>query len=247
MADLFDDARLKIDRADKHIAELNAVIVSLKDNYTASVEQNSETGHQNLIHACPELQNAFPHLSLIIGDAIHNLRTALEFVWIATLEKQHIPYDPKHVSFPIRDTLQDIEGALNGIKIKALCPKLYDQIVKGIQPYCEGKGSVIWTIHNLDISDKHLLLLELGPVADISGIIVQKPDGEIVRGFGGAVQSPGPYIIPFASNVRIIEKGKLTVHILLKEAGVFADLHVADLLSHLHKFTLYTLERLESL
>jgi hypothetical protein len=129
----------KIDRADKHIAELNAAIVALKDNYTASVEQ-SEAGHQSLIHACPELQDAFRNLALIIGDAIHNLRAALEFAWIATLEKQHIPYDPKHVSFPIRDNLQDVEGALNGIKVNTLSPKLYDQIVKGTQPCREGKG-----------------------------------------------------------------------------------------------------------
>ncbi len=246
MADLFDDARLKIARADKHIAELNAAIAALKDNYTASVEQ-SEAGHQSLIHACPELQDALRNLTLIIGDAIHNLRAALEFAWIATLEKQHIPYDPKHVSFPIRDTLQDVEGALNGIKLNTLSPKLYDQIVKGTQPCREGKGSVIWTIHNLDISDKHLLLLELEPMADISDIIVQKPDGEIVRGFGGAIRSPGPYIIAFESNIRIKEKGKLTVHILLKDADVFADLHVADLLSYFRKYTLYTLECLQNL
>jgi hypothetical protein len=118
---------------------------------------------------------------------------------------------------------------------------------KGHSLVARAKVSVIWTIHNLDISDKHLLLLELEPMADISEIIVQKPDGEIVRGFGGAIRSPGPYIIAFESNIRIKERGKLTVHILLKDAGAFADLHVVDLLSHFRNYAVYTLECLQNL
>lgn len=243
----FDDARLKVERAGKHIAELNDALGSLKDNYTATVEKDAGTGHQKLIHTCPELEDAFKDLALIIGDAIHNLRTALEFAWIAILEKQKIPYDPKHVSFPIRDTPRDLEAALGGMALKTACPKLYDEMVKGIQPYKEGKGVALWTIHSFDVSDKHLLLLELGRLADVTGVILQKPDGEIVRAFSGAIESAGPYIISFDGSIRIREKGKLTVNVLVKEAGEFSNVHVADLLRYFRGCARFTLERLEAL
>src|SRR5882762_8309674 len=76
---LFRDARLKVERAKKHIEDLQAAIVALEDTYRATVEQHPDATGQSLIHEFPEIENAFEDLSLIIGDAIHNLRSALDF------------------------------------------------------------------------------------------------------------------------------------------------------------------------
>jgi hypothetical protein len=89
MADLFRGARLKIKRANKHIADLDVAILRLKDNYTSTVEINTQTGHQDLVHTCPEFAQAIEEMSLIAGDAIHNLRTALDFAWVSTLRNVH--------------------------------------------------------------------------------------------------------------------------------------------------------------
>jgi hypothetical protein len=90
MNEVFRDARLKVQRANKHIADLEAAIFALKENYTATVVQNIDTGHQDLIHAIPEFAEAADNMALIAGDAIHNLKTALDFAWVSTLRK-HVP------------------------------------------------------------------------------------------------------------------------------------------------------------
>ena len=111
----FRDARLKIDRANKHIRDAEAVVMSLVESYTVSVYQDPDTGNQHLIHAAPELTDACVQLSLLAGDAAHNLRSALDYAWIAVLKK-HVPSaDLTKVKFPVRDTREELEAALNGV------------------------------------------------------------------------------------------------------------------------------------
>ncbi len=161
----FRDARLKVQRADKHIEDLEAAILSLKESYTATVDENNETGHQELIHAIPEFAEAMDNLSLIAGDAIHNLRSALDFAWVSTLKK-HIPTaDLDRAKFPVYPSRETLEGALNGININPTSNSaIFNCIVTDIQPYRGGKLlEVPSTLNKLDICDKHLVLLELHP------------------------------------------------------------------------------------
>jgi hypothetical protein len=83
-------------------------------------------------------------------------------------------------------------------------------------------------------ASKHIADLEAAismvPLASIDGIMVQRPDGEIIRGFAGASQSLPPYVIPFDKNIRIKEKGKLNFNIVLKEAGIYGSVHIMEVL-----------------
>src|SRR5713226_2447842 len=127
MSAIFRDARLKDDRANKHVEELKAAIFSLKESNTARIEKNLETGHQELIHTLPGLEDALLNLSLIVGDAIHNLHTALDFAWVSTIER-HIPAaSSKFTKFPVRETREKLEAALHGAKIDTACPSLFNK------------------------------------------------------------------------------------------------------------------------
>src|ERR1700730_11338172 len=171
----FKDARLKIKRADKHIADLETAIGLLKENCTATIEINPETTHQNLIHTVPKFTEAMDDLSLIAGDAIHNLRSALDLAWMNILGICVPTADRNFAKFPIRSTRQDVEAALNGIQINSTTnSKIFNCIVTYMQPYGGGKfNEIAATLHKLDICDKHLVLLELNPIAGISGILVK--------------------------------------------------------------------------
>jgi len=248
MSEVFRDARLKVQRANKHIADLEAAISALKENYTATVVQNSDTGHQDLIHTIPEFAAATDEMALIAGDAIHNLKTSLDFAWISTLRK-HVPTaNLDFAKFPVYSCRRELENALNGIPINARTNStLFDLLVSDIQPYEGGHNGVVYALHKLDISDKHLVLLGLLPVAGINGIIVQKPDGEVVRGFAGATKNPPPYVIPFDWNIRIKDQGKLTFHIVLKEAGIYDSVHIMEVLPTFSRVVSNYIELLEHL
>jgi len=231
MSKLFGDARLKVQRANKHIADLEAAISALKENYTATVVQNIDTGHQDLIHAIPDFAGAADEMALIAGDAIHNLKTALDFVWVSALQKHVHTANLDCAKFPVYPSRRELEGALNGVPINARSNSaLFELLVSGMQPFEGGRNGVIYALHRLDISDKHLLLLGLVPLASIDGIMLQKPDGEVVRGFAGATENPPPYVVPFDWNIRIKDKGKLTFHIVLKEAGIYDSVHIMEVL-----------------
>src|ERR1700731_3577596 len=248
MSEVFRDARLKVQRANKHIADLEAAILALKENYTATVVQNVDTGHQDLIHAIPEFAGAVDEMALIAGDAIHNLKTSLDFAWMSTLRK-HVPTaNLDCAKFPVYPSRRELESALNGVPINTRSnPSLFGLVVSDIQPFEGGHNGVVYALHKLDISDQHLLLLGLVPLAGIDGIMVQKPDGEVVRGFAGATQNAPPYVIAFDGNIRIKDKGKLTFHIVLKEAGIYDSVHIMEVLPKFSQVVSYYIELLERL
>jgi len=169
----------------------------------------------------------------------------LDFAWYSTLSKCVPDKISDFTKFPVRDSKQALEGALHGIELDSRCKRLFDCIVSDIQPYKGGHNQVIWTIHELDISDKHLLLLELAPQGYISGIALRDKAGQVHRGNSMAIQSPGPYIIDFEHGIQIEDKGKLSVAITLADAGIFKCVPVVSLLESFHNYGLYVVKLLE--
>jgi hypothetical protein len=116
-----------------------------------------------------------------------------------------------------------------------------------IQPYKGGHNSVLWTLHDLDISDKHLLLLGLDPTGYIKGIAVRNERGELSRGSTMPASGiEGRYIVDFQRGLKIEEKGELSVQVTLQEAHIFKPVPVNSLLSSFRNFTSYTVELLEN-
>ena len=244
---MLSEAILKVQRANEHILELQDAIRFLESKYTSTVERDQHTGVQELIHAAPNFGEDFRKLSLIIGDAVHNLHTALDYAWAATIEKQVPMSASTFTKFPVRETRALLEAALHGAAIDTGCPALFNTIVSAIQPYSGGNNDIIWTLHKLDISDKHLLLLELTPTVSIKNIIMVDKDGQISHGSGIPVQNSGPYVIAFEPGVQIKERGKLAIEITVKEAGIFKGVPVLDLLPTFSRYVAYVVQLLENL
>ena len=57
--------------------------------------------------------------------------------------------------FPCSETREKLKAALNKGKIEKLCPAFRDFIVNNIEPFERGNGDALWTLHRLDIVDKH--------------------------------------------------------------------------------------------
>lgn len=248
MSTLFRDARLKIERAVKHIEDFHSAAIARECTYTVTIEHHPETGAQSLVHEFPNLEKALFDLSLIAGDAIHNLHSALDFAWYSAISR-HLPDKiSDSTKFPVRRTRQDLEATLRGIEVDTRCKPLFDCIVSVIQPFKGGDNEVIWTLHDLDISDKHLLLLELDPLGHVRGIAIRDKDGQTSRGSSmPAKGTEGRYIIDFESGIQVEDKGKLSVTVTLPEAGIFKPVPVEDLLSDFANFVLYTVKLLENI
>jgi hypothetical protein len=77
---MFESAKLKLDWSNKHIGDLKSALDLFRQTYPDAVriDHDVDTGKVTVIlyarHEVPTPGN----LSLIIGDAIHNLRTVLD-------------------------------------------------------------------------------------------------------------------------------------------------------------------------
>jgi len=222
---------LKIERADKHIADLDKIISALPDNYVSTIERHENLGLQAVKYSPPDIPKISSVMALIIGDALHNLRTAIEYAYIGAVEKHAPSALDSYTKFPTGQTKEEVESRLRGRKIDTLSPRLFDGIITSIKPYVFGGNCLINFLHDLDVSDKHWLLIPLMRVAEVRDIVVEDEKGSIVTGNTYPIHGDGPFTISFPLNYKIKNTGKLTVDVvfddfdLLKGMPVMSDLH----------------------
>jgi hypothetical protein len=152
---------LKTERAEDHIHELERVFWSY-------IRQNEQALRRNRYRQMRErgrrgLGLGFPvHTPTILGDALHNLRAALDHAYCILVEANgHTINDWS--TFPISKSpdWQSLKGSVEG-KAKAgngLSQAMIDFIFSEIQPYPGGKGEDLVQLHVLDLADKHTVLL----------------------------------------------------------------------------------------
>lgn len=248
MADGFKAAKLKVKRANKHISDLQDAIRALKETYTVAVEQNAETGYQNLIHTLNFDDAVADDLALIVGDALHNLKSALDFAWIGLLRKYISSADLTKAKFPVYPTRESLIGALNGIRINPTSnAAIFNLLVTDIEPYEGGRyGGIVYILHELDITDKHLILLGTHPVAELEGIVVQHEHGEVIHGFGASTDAHPPYVIPLPADAKIKNQGKLAFDVVLEDTGFFYLVEIVEVLSKFSQVIAHFVELMEN-
>ncbi len=161
MTSRFDHAWLKLDRAKQHIDDLEAEIVAFHrtNPYPLVTEDDPQTGKRMVkIGSDPApIPDAVP---LILGDAVHAIRTSLDYFANAA-----VPNPGEQTMFPIVRSnrvpkpaeLQSLVGGKVQGASKQLRKALYD-----LQPYLGGHGERLWLVNHLDVIDKHRLLVTIG-------------------------------------------------------------------------------------
>lgn len=247
MAAFYRDARLKIKRANEHIGDLKVAISSLEDSQISTITVDAGTSVETVMYEFPNLEESLLRLSMIIGDALHNLRTSLDFAWYKTISRCLPERISASTKFPVRESRKSLEDTLHGIEIDTKCRPVFDCVMSQVQPYKGGHNSVVWALHELDISDKHLLLLEVVPASVVKGLTFRDENGQIYDVARLPFQGGGKYGVRATPGIRIHDRGKLSVDIHLKEAGIFSSLPALNLLNSFSQFTVYVVEELEKI
>ncbi len=159
-----DKIRVKIERAKEHIQNFDsAKRIFLESNpYVVASRYLPDFGEQGqtVYHLAKAV--AIPErLSLIAGDAIHNLRCALDYLAYQLAEASSPGgFDENKSFFPISDGLDNYEARLRG-DLKSILRQEVIDTLRTLQPYKGGKGhgNTLWCLHRLDILDKHRLLI----------------------------------------------------------------------------------------
>jgi hypothetical protein len=153
----FLSARRKIERANYHIDEAKSQIAAFltTDFRRPFVEKDMETGNLRLNFWHPP-RHAMPAFGATIGDAVHNLRCALDHT-ISEIVRM-LGGNDVNVHFPMHETREELEKSIDhGLK-KKIGPELCSFIVETIKPYRAGNYP-LWALNKLDNLDKHRMIL----------------------------------------------------------------------------------------
>lgn len=241
----FRASKLKIERANKHISDLENRIRSFPNEYIVRIKRDAEAGKDFLEHGTVS-DTIVVESALIIGDAIHNLKCALDFAWISTIEKVAPPALSSFAKFPVRDSRYELETALQGREIHTSSPALFDLMVFGIKSYDGGNDS-IWAIHRLDILDKHKLLIPLWNIGSVVDMELEDEQGHVVPGPLWGTTRPGLFCAEIPQGFHIKNKGNVAVEVVFDDGTPTEDLEVCSALSGLSEVALSVIELLEKL
>jgi len=153
-----EGAKVKLNRSTRHIAELSSVARAYLDSRPFGVTQ-AEEPNGDLVWRVKIHRQVPAEWSAIVGDAVHNMRSALDLVaWqLVEVSGGHPTRDScfpiDHAPPPAQD--QTLRRALAGASPAAL------RLVRRLKPYASG-NPVLGQLHALDITDKHRLVLVVG-------------------------------------------------------------------------------------
>ena len=243
-ASLFTSSKLKIKRADQHVSELNSILQSFlnTDFYRLHIEKNPQDGLNVLkFEATRDMPCEVP---LIMGDAIHNLRAALDLMAceIVTLAGD---MPDRYINFPFQTDRNQLIATINGGKIKAAPPAIIDLIVDTIKPY-KGGDDVLYAMNDLDIMDKHRLLIPVVAVTAITDVNMSDECGNtfhfrtIAVGHGGKLNLVGT-----PTNIKITKQGNPAFDVFFDKGQVFEGKSVIPTLHQLSQLVSSIVQTIE--
>lgn len=159
-SDPFIGPRLKVERAKQHVQQLSTDLGSfVKANPIGLIrEDNAKTGQSRWrvtgVKPLPLMWSCY------IGDTVHNLRSALDLL-VCDLVRANGQQVRRKTSFPFSDTRKKFET--DGLaRIKGVSPTAI-RLFQRLKPY-KGRngGKALFLIHELDVLDKHKMIIPVG-------------------------------------------------------------------------------------
>lgn len=179
-----DGCRAKIARVDETLGQLR---VELNDWLNSKPKPYRIVGAHHNNHCefgFTVYGEAVPlRFSIFIGEIVHHLRSCLDHVaW--SLATKNIGVPSNRIQFPICDTREKFEKAETSGTIKGV-GRDAAALIRNVQPFMSStpKNTPLYLLHQLDIHDKHRLLIVIGGavslgnelrIGDVPGILSER-------------------------------------------------------------------------
>lgn len=155
----FQGAYLKIARAKHHRQLLQRALRRFRDRYPYRTDTKFDADSGENVSYIHIPRQPLPEWGLIIGDAVHNLRSALDHAVWQLAWRQGTPTNERTIQFPICDTADDFR-AQGANMIAELSWQAREHIAK-LQPYQKfdrDRDRALRLLRDLDNTDKHRLM-----------------------------------------------------------------------------------------
>jgi hypothetical protein len=156
----FRGSRLKVKRAYKHIEELETWFHDLVQSNinTAMSYKDRNPGSESYTINIQRPVGFSGDVAPIVGDAVHNLRAALDHIATAIVIAGRED-DPALAYFPLYDSRQSLVKSPEYRLIERAAPNLALEIADVVKPYKTGGDSRFGSLNRLDRRDKHRLFI----------------------------------------------------------------------------------------
>jgi hypothetical protein len=187
--DAFQGPLLKIIRADRHLEELEAVLEEFvrRMPYYRSARLSDHPGHVTgdlFISEPPPIE-----IGMIVGDAVHNLRTSLD---VLANDLIHIAgHKYKDAAFPFSNTEKDLDLIIKKRGFIRAGTKSVE-LLKSLRPF-NGGNTLLRGLHDLDIINKHRMIAPAVSGISMSILNIQLNHED----FNNIKPNGGHYIWPF--------------------------------------------------
>lgn len=214
--DSFVSARLKLSRAIQHLDELRRLTSPFsKELHFFGIEKTVKPPYiDRATYSLVYRPKPFlpERLSLIIGDTVHNLRSALDHL-ATTVVRQTDP--TLEVHFPIRKDRRSLETPDKGTmgtldKLETALPGSKELLLRRIRPPSDPYAK-FWAFHSIDNADKHNLLTPVITIADVKNMNFRLHGVDFRSiAIGGNAAKPFDLIsgseekLPFATDTEIV-------------------------------------------
>lgn len=203
-----DGPLLKIERADYHIGEIEGIF---RRYISANAKAMRPKKHRNARQGTARIGLKFPRkLPAVIGDAIHNLRVALDHAYWIMVEDNGGEWH-KSIKFPFFDSIEQGKNTLRGYTASSKPnDEVLDFIFDDLQPAPGGRHE-LYDLHTLDITDKHKLLIpsRVGITLE-SGRAIRMFNGEVWRSLAGPLEGgSAQLVLTIAGGGSLVEAQKI--------------------------------------
>jgi hypothetical protein len=235
----------KLNWAAKHIQDLELACRCFLDSNPYEVGCQDDANAAERTFYLVRAEEIPEHIPLICGDALHNMRCALDFLAYRIVEKAgNVP--TRDTCFPIADSAEKYDSAATRRKVSGM-PQDVVEAISAFKPY-KGGNDTLWQLHRLDARDKHHLLVTVG-TANFAHSMTPTQRKKIMSIYTGShPNQPLPdlsRLMEPVKSVRILKKGdalltvarseleqkmEFQVNIAFNEPGIIEGVPVIDIL-----------------
>ncbi|MEH6788961.1 hypothetical protein [Parasphingorhabdus sp.] len=166
---MFESAKLKLERADEHVRDLNKMFTAFLNTRPHRPVIKGERDEGNVWRISVEVivdRTPPPEVALVLGDAIHNYRCVLDhLVWeLVGIDRGT---QDRYLKFPTGANRIDFESMALGMKTPRQDTK---DFIVSLAAYETGNGKILHALNLLDNADKHTVTTPVTQMSFVEGI-----------------------------------------------------------------------------